>query len=493
MRKRIVSKLAERNTVLTPEAWEYLDRFDEPISIVENVIEVDRNLPFPLGRDTLENFVEVKDEKEVEKTEDNRDVKDKPDDDIPERRRPEPDDIKVLKDISGESTCTGVIDDFKEYFLDRYKRLRAIISKRREAKGISDIDRVAKRSGNAKVIGMVGDIHNTANGNKMLTLEDPTGKIKAFISSDSEAFDKNLLEDEVVLAEGQIWEKKDGYDTTFAVDDIIRPGIPKIKKMADKNFDGKIAFIGDIHVGSDTFLKDEWDRFTGWLNSDDEVAQDIRYLVITGDLIDGIGIFPNQEEELEIIDIYEQYRELARMLTDVPDDVLVITIPGNHDIVRNTEPQPKLPEDVRKLFPDNVVFYGNPCLLDIEGLKLLLYHGSSINDLSDLHPDVSNHKPITAMKEMMKRRHLVPVYGKKTSIAPEDKDYLLIEDIPDVFVTGHIHRTEVEDYHGTIMINSSTWQSQTEYQKMRDIEPDPAKVMVLDPTENQVSIQNFSS
>ncbi|MFP4051957.1 MAG: DNA-directed DNA polymerase II small subunit [Thermoplasmata archaeon] len=491
MRERIVSKLAERNTVLTPEAWEYLDKFDEPCSIVENMIEIDNKLPFPLGRDTLQNFVEIDKDKEVK--EEVEEVKEKHDSDEKKLERPDLDNIKVLKDISGESTCTGVIDDFQNYFLDRYERLRLIISRRREAKGIVDIGRVAKRSGRAKVIGMVGDVHNTSNGNKMLTLEDPSGKIKAFISSDSEAFEKNVLEDEVVLAEGRIWEKKQGYDTTFSIEKIVRPGIPKIKKRRNKKFEGKIAFIGDVHVGSDTFLKKEWNRFTKWMNSDDEVAQQIRYLVITGDLIDGIGIFPNQEEELEIIDIYEQYRELARMLSELPDDVLIITIPGNHDIVRNSEPQPKLPEDVQEMFPDNVVFYGNPCLLEIDGLKTLLYHGSSINDLSDLLPEVSNHRPITAMKEMMKRRHLVPVYGKKTSIAPEDKDYLLIEDIPDVFVTGHIHRAEVEDYHGTIMINSSTWQSQTEYQKMRDIEPDPAKVMVLDPTENQVSIQNFSS
>ena len=485
MRERIVSKLAERNTVLTPEAWDYLDKFDEPCSIVENMIEVDSKLPFPLGRDTLQNFVEVNKKEEVK--EKGKEVKKR------EKKEIDLSEIKVLEDVSGESTCTGVIDDFQTYFQDRYDRLRAIISKRREAKAIVDIDRVIKRNGRAKVIGMVGDIHNTSNGNRMLTLEDKTGKIKAFISSDSEAFDKNLLEDEVVLAEGQVWDQKKGYDPTFAIDKIVRPGIPKIKRKMDKKFDGKIAFIGDVHVGSNTFLKDEWNRFTDWINSDDEVAQEIRYLVITGDLIDGIGIFPNQEKELDIIDIYDQYRELGRMLSEIPEDIVVITIPGNHDIVRNSEPQPKLPEKVQEMFPDNVVFYGNPCLLEIQGLKTLLYHGSSINDLSDLLPEVSNHRPITAMKEMMKRRHLVPVYGKKTSIAPEDKDYLLIDDIPDVFVTGHIHRTEVEDYHGTIMINSSTWQDQTEYQKMRDIEPDPAKVVVLDPSMNQVSIQDFSS
>jgi len=485
MHEEIIRKVTEKNTLITPNAWKVLEKQEDPNSIVDNILKEKKKLPFPIGRDLVESFVECNGEDEeineayVESIREVHDIKTLCDK------------IEVLHDITGESTCTGVIGDFTKYFNNRYERLRSILSKRRESNGVIDIVSAKKRKGDAKIIAMVGDIYQTNNGNKILKLEDPTGVMRGFISSNSPAYEKDLLEDEVILAVGSVWEKKKDFDVTFSIDEIIRPSVPKIRSQSKKEFEGKIAFIGDIHIGSNTFLKSEWNNFVKWMNSDDEKAKDIRYIIITGDLIDGIGIYPNQEEELEIVDIYDQYREFARMIRKLPEDILIITIPGNHDIVRNPEPQPCLPEDVCEMFPDNVRFYGNPAFIKIDGLKILLYHGRSINDLSDKLNDVDTDYPVTAMKEMMKRRHLVPVYGEKTPIAPEGEDLLVIDELPDVFVTGHIHRTQVEDYHGTIMINSSTWQDQTEYQKMRDIQPDPAKVVIFDPSSNQATVKEF--
>ncbi|MEF8873374.1 MAG: DNA-directed DNA polymerase II small subunit [Candidatus Thermoplasmatota archaeon] len=489
MRDRIVKELAKRNTVLTPDAWEYLNGLDHSegaVSIIKKLEEDNDQLPFPVCRENLSCFVEeLKKKSDVKREAEKEDTTSEIDRDLMEN-------LEVLKDVSGESTCTGSVEEFQKYFNDRYEKIRSIVEKRRDGKKARPINSIANRPGEAKVICMMRDIYTSSNGNKMLTIEDPSGEMRGFISSDSEAFDKDLLEDEVILAKGEVWDNDGNYEETFAIEEITRPGVPRLKEKSKPEFPGKIAFLGDIHIGSDTFMEDEWDDFVSWINSDDQVAEEIRYLVIPGDLIDGIGIFPDQEKELEIIDIYEQYQKLAEMLEELPKEITVITIPGNHDVVRNAEPQPCLPEEVREMFPDNVLFFGNPALLDIHGLKMLLYHGSSINDLSDMLSHVNSEKPISAMKEMMKRRHLVPVYGKKTSIAPEEKDLLTIEEVPDIFVTGHIHRTEVGDYHDIIMINSSTWQAQTDYQKMRDINPDPAKVIVLDTNTNKVSIRDFS-
>ncbi len=497
MREKIVRKLAERNTVLTPEAWDYLDRLDDPTSAIDKIMREMDDLPFPICRDDLFSLVQthcdIDDEwkEEQEELEQSESIEEETDRNV-ERIDSN---VEILKDISGNSTCTGVIEDFKRYFNDRFERLSSIIKERGNSRGSTSIRRLKEgggrdRNGEAKVIGMVRDIHNTRNGNKIMTIEDDTDKIRGFISQDSQADNKRLLEDEVVLAIGSVWEKKKNYDQTFAIKDIVRPGVPKIGNEDNPDFPGKIAFIGDVHVGSDEFLESSWDRFVSWMNSNRE-AEEINYLVIMGDIVEGIGVYPNQEEELTIIDINEQYKKAADMLSDLPEGLEVIAIPGNHDVVRNAEPQPALPEETRALFPDNIRFTGNPSLVEIEGLKLLLYHGSSINDLSDIHPDVTSDRPITAMKEMLKRRHLVPVYGKKTGIAPEEEDHLVIDEVPDIFVTGHIHRTEVDQYHGTILVNSSAWQGQTEYQKMRDIQPDPGKVVVVDPSENKVSIQTF--
>ncbi len=476
MREAILKELADKDTLLAPGAWEYLDSVDDPVSLVRDMVKKSNELPFPVGRDCLASFVES-----PKKTSEKCQPK--------ELVTPACSEIIINSDITGNSTCTGDLSDFTNYFLNRYKKLKTILGKRREAKGVLSINRVKDRKGQASIIAMIGDISTSSNGNKFLTLEDPTGRMNGYISSDSKAFDKDILEDEVVIAIGRVWEKKDGFDTTFSIEDIIRPSVPRSGNNRKKQASGMIAFICDIHVGSKTFLKEYWENFLAWIESEDETVQKINYLIIAGDLIDGIGIYPNQEDELEIKDIYEQYRTLGNMLERVPSRIKIIAIPGNHDIVRNMEPQPSLPEEVQALFPNNVKFSGNPSLINIGDLKILVYHGGSINDMSDMLTDVDPDKPCSAMKEMLERRHLVPVYGKKTPIAPEKEDMLVIEEVPDIFVTGHMHKTDVETHHGTLLINASTWQDQTDYQKMRDIKPDPAKIILYDPERAKIDIK----
>ena len=53
---------------------------------------------------------------------------------------------------------------------------------------------------------------------------------------------------------------------------------------------GKAVLISDVHVGSDTFLETCWNKFADWLSDSDH-----SYLLIAGDLVDGIGIYPGQE------------------------------------------------------------------------------------------------------------------------------------------------------------------------------------------------------
>ena len=62
-------------------------------------------------------------------------------------------------------------------------------------------------------------------------------------------------------------------------------------------------------LGSDTFLTDSWHRFSDWL-----ADSDFSYLLIAGDLVDGIGIYPGHENELTIKNIYEQYEAFGAMM-----------------------------------------------------------------------------------------------------------------------------------------------------------------------------------
>ena len=122
--------------------------------------------------------------------------------------------------------------------------------------------------------------------------------------------------------------------------------------------------------------------------------------------------------------------------------------------------------------------------MKINGITVLAYHGQSIQDFASCIPGLNQNEPTKIMKEMLRRRHLAPIYGGISSLAPERRDYLIIDYIPDIFVTGHVHVTAVDSYRGVLMINASAWQSQTDYQKMMNFMPDPGKAVV-------VNLKNF--
>jgi DNA polymerase II small subunit len=246
---------------------------------------------------------------------------------------------------------------------------------------------------------------------------------------------------------------------------------------------GSVVFASDVHLGADTFLRDGWDTFIDWLadrvaTSPDE--EGVRWLIVPGDLVEGVGVYPGQEEILRIDDIYDQYADAAKTLERLPDELHIVVQPGNHDAVRPAEPQPALPEGIQDLFGDNVDFVANPCRLSITGVETLLYHGVSLFDYFEALDNCELTKPVETMEEMLRRRHLCPPFGGETPLAPEHEDHMIIDPVPDIFVTGHVHAARTGEYRGTRLINAATWQAQTDYQRMRGFDPDPCRAFEVD-------------
>src|SRR5207247_1897106 len=275
-------------------------------------------------------------------------------------------DVRILRDITGHSTCEGTLADFTRYFRHRFQVLRNMLRSRHDLAGAQEIAKARRSTREVRIIGIVADVRTTKNGHRILEIEDEA----------------------------------------------------------------------------------------------DRIAGSIRYLVVSGDVVDGIGVYPRQDEELAIDDIYGQYEALARMVADLPDRISVIMLPGNHDAVRPAEPQPAFPTSIQNLFDSNVIFAGNPSLLSVEGVRILAYHGRSMDDLVSAIPGMSYARPLDVMKAMLRMRHLAPIYGGKTPIAPEAEDHLIIDEIPDIFATGHVHAAGVDQYRGVVLVNSSTWQAQ---------------------------------
>jgi DNA polymerase II small subunit len=83
------------------------------------------------------------------------------------------------------------------------------------------------------------------------------------------------------------------------------------------------------------------------------------------------------------------------------------------------------------------------------------------------------------MEYMLKIRHLAPVYGGKTPIAPQIEDSLVIQEVPQILLVGHIHVFGRGNYRGTILIGSGAWQKQTDYQVKLGIVPTPGIVAAV--------------
>jgi DNA polymerase II small subunit len=76
-------------------------------------------------------------------------------------------------------------------------------------------------------------------------------------------------------------------------------------------------------------------------------------------------------------------------------------------------------------------------------------------------------------------------------IAPEARDHFVIDPLPDIMHSGHVHTVGVCRYRGVTIVNSGAWQSQTDYQRRMNIQPDPAKVPVVDLQTGAVKIMSF--
>ncbi|MGM5480974.1 MAG: metallophosphoesterase [Nanobdellota archaeon] len=402
------------------------------------------------------------------------------------------------------------IQDFVAYFNIRFKNIERLLKNRSELSGLTSISRVKKKSERETVaiIGMVLDKNQTKNGHIMLTMEDRTGVIKVLINKDNGELlplAKDIVLDEVIGIVGTT-----GGDIIFS-DSIIHPDIPLSKELKKSPYDHNAIFLGDFHFGSKEFLEKEFHRFLLWLNGkvgsleQRRVAQKVRYVFILGDLIEGVGVYPGQEHDLSVQDIKGQYALVAKYFKKIPSHMKVIICPGNHDVGRLAEPQLPI---TKEYAPDllelpNVIMVSNPAYVSVDvseefsGIDVLMYHGGSLIYYSDAIPSIrANGGQKIAhdiMAQLLKRRHLAPSHSSTMYIPDLQEDPLLIDPIPDIFATGHIHRAQLKNYRNVTCMNTSCWTAITEDQEKRGLEPQPARVMVVSLKTREVKSLNFST
>ncbi len=407
--------------------------------------------------------------------------------------------VRIINDITGKRTSEGTTQDFVSLFRERYQAIKKILtSQRREISQSIPINRIKKTMTDVQLIGIVKNVKTTQNGHRLIEIEDDTGAATLMaLKSNTETMQlaSEVMLDEVIGVVGKISKNGD----LIIIQNIIYPDIKMHQDRKRIESPLCVAFLSDVHIGSKMFMDTEWNAFLRWINGDlgnsrqRDVASKLKYLVLPGDLVDGIGIYPNQEKELSISNIYDQYQALAKQFEYIPDHITILLQPGNHDAVRPAEPQPAFEKEIRDLFGGKeFIFIGNPSFFSLHGITILSYHGQSLLDYSTNIQSLNYNEPTEVMKIMLKKRHLAPTYGGYTPLAPEHEDYMLISQVPDIFVTGHVHTSFIDNYRGVTLINASSWQSQTSYQKMMNFVPDSAKLPLVDLKTGSATSMDFS-
>lgn len=407
--------------------------------------------------------------------------------------------IKIIEDPSSKLSSSGTIKDYLEYFRDRFRRMEKLLRKRIDVKSATSVMDALKAPANTKlkIIGMLTKKRESKQ-KILLTVEDLHANTLVLVPQNAP---QKLLKKARLLLLDQVvcLSVRKTRSNLLIAEDIILPDIaPKPQHKAP--IPVYAVLTSDMHVGSTKFQREAFNRFIWWLNGKygnekmREIASHVKYVVIAGDIVDGIGIYPNQIKELAVKEVYEQYRLAAKFIEQIPDYIEVVITPGNHDASRKALPQLAISNEFLEPLHESrkVHSLGNPCLLSLHNVEVLLYHGRSLDDVISTLPGMDHEHPEKAMTLLLQSRHLAPVYGGKTLLSPENRDFLVIDRVPDIFHSGHVHVLGYNNYRGVLVVNSGGWQEQTDYMRRLGLVPTPGKVPVVNLQTSEVAVIPFS-
>ncbi len=414
--------------------------------------------------------------------------------------------VRVITSYT-EDSAKKEVSDFVLYFNARYTALQKVLAQRTDLSKATSISRLISKEDRepAAIIGIVTEKETTKNGNIVLTIEDPTGQTKALINKtkpDLFREAKDIVLDEIIGLSGI-----KGNNILF-VNNLLWPDVPAANTIRKCKDGGYALFIADLHVGSNQFLGEDFRRFIDWINlragsaAQKEIAEKVRYIFIVGDLVDGVSVYPSQENELTIKDVIEQYNECARLLSQIPSHIKLVICPGNHDALRLAEPQPAFYREFSEAIFSlpNAVLVSNPSVVnihsgaDFSGYNVLLYHGYSFDYYAANVDSIRNNggydRADLIMKFLLRRRHLAPTHTS-TVYVPYNYDPLVIDPVPDFFVSGHIHKSAVAHYRGVTLICASCWQGKTSFQEKVGHNPEPSRVPAVNLATREIKILRF--
>jgi DNA polymerase II small subunit len=393
------------------------------------------------------------------------------------------------------------VSDFHNYYRNRLLETKKILENNPKLENLISISKISGTNQKFSIAGMVYSKSPTKNNNIVLEMEDLTGRIKAVVTKNNPSLYKmaeNISLDSVIGIRGS------GSKEVLFAREIVLPDTVLLERKKSPVEEAAV-FISDVHVGSKNFMEENFLEFIDYLNGrigNVSESRKIRYLFIVGDLVAGVGIYPNQEKELAIKDIEAQYSKVAELLGKIRSDISIIIIPGNHDCVRLMEPQPILDEKYAWSLYNmkNVTLASNPSVVSIgasgkfPGFSVLLYHGFSYphyaNNIPGLIQEDASRNPDKVMSYLLKNRHLAPSHIS-VQHSPSEEDSLFIKSAPDIFASGHTHKNAISYHNNILLVSNGCWELLMPYQEKMGFESDYCKVPMFNLKTRETKILDF--
>lgn len=248
-----------------PNALKILESIDvkELKHVIKEVVkEKTRQRLFLIKQDDLETVLGIKEDQNIEN------------------------EHRILFDPTSKITSAEGIVGYNRLFSNRFLKLKKIISNRPEAKMLKSVASVkaTKSKYDMYVCGLISERSSERNVTKLL-IEDASGTLESVV------FDKDLQKtaDQLLIDQFVMLKIKIGKNGGFITRDVIVPDIPDHVLNRSKT-EAFAVFLSDLHVGSKYFMKKEFDGFISWLSSPDPIARKVRFVILGGDVVDGVGI-----------------------------------------------------------------------------------------------------------------------------------------------------------------------------------------------------------
>ena len=102
----------------------------------------------------------------------------------------------------------------------------------------------------------------------------------------------------------------------------------------------------------------------------------------------------------------------------------------------------------------------------------------------------SVNSPDKIMAYLLMNRHLAPTHAS-AQYFPLQEDPLVIDKVPDIFLSGHIHKCAISFYNNTLLVSGAAWETKTVFQEKVGNEPDFCKVPIYNLKTGGIKILDF--